>query len=125
MAVDPEKIERQLATMVEGLRPFTEGAEPNNVLARLQSTVVPAFVRWKAGEMNRGADENSVLNAFVCFVSSQMVSVVCEVVRSNQPGNEHFRLANSLLQAIGEEIGAIMTGERAMDAYNVPTERPN
>src|SRR5579859_5769823 len=122
MQVDPEKIERQLAAMVEGLKPFTEGSQPNNVLARVQSQVVPAFVMWSAGEKNRGTDENALLNALVCFVSSQTVSMIAEMLGDAEFDTPHFELANRVLQAVGEEIGAIMTGERKMDAFFVPAE---
>jgi len=123
MAVDPQKIEQQLATMIADLAPFCDGSSPNNVLARMQSQVIPAFIRWKTQEMERGSDENSVLNAFVALASSQLVSLVCEVVGSTDTGDDHFKVANTVLLAVGEEIGAILSGNRQMASYSVAAER--
>lgn len=123
MTVDPEKIEQQLADMVAGLAPYSEGSAANNVVARMQMTVVPAYIRWKAGEANRGSDENGILNAFVLFVSSQMVGTICETVGSSEIDEAHFALANRLLRAIGDEVGSIMTGGREMVSYHVPAEQ--
>lgn len=122
MAIDPTKVDQQLAEMVASMAPFLDGAEPNNVLARLQSQVVPAFVRWRANETNRRTEENVVLNAIVCFVSSQLVSAVCEVIGDTDIEDVHFELANKLLHAIGDEVGSIMTGDRKMQAHHVAVE---
>lgn len=121
--IDSEKVERQLTAMIESLKPHCEGSEPNNVLARLQADVVPAFIRWKLGEANRRTHEDGVLNAFVCFVSSQMVGTIGELLGDPDAGEAHFQLANRLLQAIGEEVGSILTGERSMANFSVAAER--
>lgn len=120
--VDPEKVEGQLTSMLASLAPYTEGKEANNVLARMQSHVIPALVRWKTGEINRGSGENDVLNAFVCMVASQMASLIGEVVGRADFEDVHFKMANSLLQAVGEEVGSIMTGAREMQNFSVRAE---
>lgn len=125
LRVDPEKVEAQLTAMVAALAPHLDGSEANNVLARMQTLVVPAIIRWKLGEMARGVGENDLLNALVCLVSSQMAGIIGEVVGSADFGKEHFALANNLLQPIGEEIGAIMTGEREMQQFSVGAESVN
>lgn len=120
MAVDPQKLETELAKMVEGLKPFIEGKETSNVLSRLQIEVVPAFVRWKAGELNRGdIEENAILNAFVCFVASQLVGTTQEM---EGEVDAQYGLVNRVLMAIGEECGAILSGARHMVQGKVPTE---
>jgi hypothetical protein len=122
MRVDPDKVEAQLSSMLAALAPYTEGDEPRHVLARMQMQVLPAIVRWKTSEMNRGSAENDVLNAFVCMVSSQMAGIVGEVIGSADFGDPHFEMVNSLLQAIAEEVGSIMSGEREMQNFNVRAE---
>ena len=123
LRIDPEKIEQQLATMIEDLLPHCDGSDPGAVVARMQMQVIPALIRWKTGEANRGTDHNGVLNAFVAMVSSQLVSLTVEVIGSTEISGEHFTTANTVLMAIGEEIGSILSGEREMQAYNVPAER--
>lgn len=122
MAIDPQKIEHQLQVMLASIEPYTQGDEPNNVLARIQFTVIPAIIRWKVGEMNRGTDEDSVLNALVCLVASQTVDIVGEVIGSAVPSDRHFALSNKILQAIGEELGAILSGSRDMNNFNIMAE---
>jgi len=118
--IDPEKVEQQLANMVAALAPHVEGDALTNVVARIQTAVIPAFIRWKAGEMNRQSDTNSVLNAVVAFMSSQMVGVIGDVAASEE---EAFQIANNMLQGIGEEVGAVLAGARKIGEFHVPAEQ--
>lgn len=125
LRVDPEKVEAEIAAMVASLADHCEGTTPDDVLHRMQMQVIPAFIRWKLGEMNRSVDENSVLNAVVAFVASQMVSTVVEVIGDPEIEEAHFTLTNKLLRAIGEEVGAIMTGRRQMVQHHVAADPVN
>lgn len=117
--IDPEKVEQQIAAMAASLAPYVEGDRPNNVVSRCQAAVIPAFIRWKMGEMNRSSDQNAVLNAFVAFVCSQMGALVVDCAEGAQA---QFDLANKLLQAIGEEIGAILSGTSDVQQHSIPAE---
>ena len=119
MAVDLDKVERQLAEMLAAMAPHAEGDKTANVVIRIQMACIPAIVRWKAAEMNRGTDTNAVLNAFVALASSQMASIISEIADN---GEEAFQIANSMLRGIGEEVGSILAGTSDTTELLVPAE---
>lgn len=130
LRVDPEKLEAQIAEMVSTLEPRSKGTGVEAVVMRMQLALLPPFMRWKLAEMNGGATtDNEICNAFVAFAASQIAGIVHDCASTSgsieRAGDQHFAIANSIMQGIGEELAAIFASESPVTATAIQAEHVN
>lgn len=109
MRTDPEKVEAAIAAMIEEMKPALAVPGVRGTLARMQTMVTPAVLRWRSSEVNRGTDPNDIANALVGLISSTLVAEATAVY-GMEPTYDHYNFINSMLQGIAEEFGSMLNG---------------
>lgn len=116
---DMNKVDAEIATMVAKI---SEGSEANDAVGarkRALLAILPAAIRWKAAEHNRGTPIDHTMEAIMTVTSNLAVT---ELNTVDAPLEVKFDAFNEFLTMLAQNVGRILTNPNPLASGTIVAE---